>query len=175
VTTNQELRAAELAAAVRVLPGTVTEFLEVLAGESVDAEVLSQRHVPASADNAFGLAPGADLLTRSVLLTGRVSGRPFVYARSTMATERLPVTVLRRLQETSEPLGRVLVDHGVSTKREPVPEPPAPSPDGDRVVGELGGAALSRRYRIACEGTVAIDVSEWFLRVTCDALVAGLG
>jgi chorismate-pyruvate lyase len=175
VTTNQELAAAELAAAVRMLPGTVTEFLEVLAGESVDAEVLSQRHVPAPPDNAFGLAAGADLLTRSVLLTGRRSKRPFVYARSTMATERLPVTVLRRLQETTEPLGRVLVEHGVVARREPVLEPPASSPDGDRVVGELGGAAVTRRYRIACEGAVAIDVSEWFLRLTCDALAGGLG
>jgi chorismate lyase len=173
VTAAQELRAAELAAAVEVLPGTVTEFLEVLAGEVVDAEVLSQHHAPAPADNAFALAAGAELVLRSVLLTGRDSGRPFVYARSTIAAERVPVPVLRRLEQTSEPLGRVLADHGVATRRDPVPGPPVPSPDGERVMGELGGAAVARRYRIACEGTVAIDVSEWFLRVTCDALLAG--
>lgn len=175
MTTGQELRAAELAAAVRDLPGTVTEFLEDLAGEAVDAAVLSQRRTPAPVDNVFGLASGSELVSRSVLLTGRDSGRPFVYACSTIAVERLPVAALRRLEATSEPLGRVLVDHGIETRREPVPGPPTPTPDGGRVVGELGGAAVARRYRIACGGTVAIDVSEWFLRVTCDVLAARPG
>ncbi|MGH9092047.1 MAG: chorismate--pyruvate lyase family protein [Acidimicrobiales bacterium] len=175
MTTGQELRDAELAAAVRVLPGTVTEFLEARAGEVVDAEVLSQRRTPAPAGNALGLAVGAELVSRSVLLTGRHSGRPFVYARSVLAAERLPPAVLRRLEESREPLGRVLADHGVATRREPVVGPPDLSPDADRVVGELGGAAVARRYRIACDGAVAVHVSEWFLRVTCDALLAGPG
>ena len=160
---------------MRVLAGTVTEFLEVLAGEAVDAEVLSQRRTRAPADNVFGLAADAELVSRSVLLTGRDSGRPFVYACSTLATERLPAAVLRRLEGTREPLGRVLVDQGIATRREPVAGPPTPLPDGDRLVGELGGAAVARRYRIACDGTVAIDISEWFLRVTCDPLLTGPG
>ncbi len=161
---------AELAAAARALPGTVTDYLEVLAGEPVDAEVMSRCHVGAPVDNVFGLPAGADLVRRTALLKGRGSGRAFVYAGSTLAVERLPATVLRRLEMSREPIGRVLADHGLEMAREPVGDPPTPSPVGARVVAALGGAVLSRRYRIAVGGEIAIDVSEWFLRATGDAV-----
>lgn len=162
--------AAELAAAVRGLPGTVTEYLEALAGEPVDAEVMSQRHARAPAENVFGLAAGAGLVRRTALLKGRSSGRAFVYAGSTMAVERLPAAVLRRLEASREPIGRVLVDQGLQLTREPVGGPPDPSPEGARVVAALGGCVLSRRYRIVVGEEIAIDVSEWFLRAAGEAL-----
>jgi chorismate--pyruvate lyase len=175
MTARRGIGFAELAATVEALPGTVTELLERLAGEAVDAEVLSQRRTPAPVDNGFGLVAGAELVSRSVLLTGRGSGRAFVYACSTIAADRLPAAALRRLEETREPLGRVLTDLGVEARREPVPGPPTPPPDGVRLLSELGGAAMARRYRIASGGTVAVDVSEWFLPVTCEVLAARSG
>ena len=59
-----------LAAALQRSPGTVTDFLERVAGEPIDADVRSQRAGPARRDNQLGLAAGAELLYRSVLLVG---------------------------------------------------------------------------------------------------------
>jgi chorismate-pyruvate lyase len=163
---------AEVMAALEHTEQTVTEFLEDLASEPVDAEIITQRAGPAGGDNWLGLAPQAELVRRAVLLTGRSSKRAFVYAESSIAPERLPSSVRQRLERSRDPIGRVLVDQGVQVRREPLDGPVAAEGVGDEVENLLRESALSRRYRIMIGDFPAIVVSEWFLRAAAEAIAS---
>src|SRR5665213_4238313 len=70
--------AGDLLTALQRSKGTVTDFLEQLAGEPIDADILSQKTGSAGKDNLLGLESDAELIYRTVLLPGRRSGRHFV-------------------------------------------------------------------------------------------------
>lgn len=162
----------EVRAALSRSRGTVTEFLETLAGERIDADVVSQRAEPAGDNNPLGLRPDAQLLRRAVLLIGRTSGRAFVYAESAIALGRLPDGVRHRLEQSRDPIGRVLLDHHLRIRREPLAGPFVAAPIGGEIATLLRGASLSRRYRIRIAGEAAIVVSEWFLGAVTEALAS---
>jgi|BarGraNGADG00212_1021973.scaffolds.fasta_scaffold20328_2 chorismate-pyruvate lyase len=164
--------AVELMTALQRTSGTVTEFLEHLAGEPIDADILSQIARPAGNDNSLGLASDAEMVRRTVLLTGRTSGRNFVYAESAIAVERLPDSVRQRLELSRDPIGRVLSDHRLSVRREPLAGPVIAVGNAANIANLLDGAALSRRYRIMLGSGPAIVVSEWFLQTVPEALAA---
>ena len=115
-------RGPALGAALEASGGTVTQFLEHLAGEPVDADILAQGTEPAGFDDVLGLEPGAPLLRREVLLTGRDTGRRFVYAESAIAADRLPALLEPVPQGGGEPVGG---DSGLG-----VDEPPPGVPTG---------------------------------------------
>jgi chorismate-pyruvate lyase len=152
--------------------GTVTEFLEHLAGEPIDADILSQIAGPAGHDNSLGLESDTELVRRTVLLTGRISGRRFVYAESAIAMERLPTSARRRLESSRDPIGRVLAMHRLEVRREPVAGPVVAVGNTARIIDLLDKAALSRRYRITLGSDPAIVVSEWFLQTVPEALAS---
>ena len=156
--------AAELLNALQRAKGTVTEFLEHLAGEPIDADILSQNTGTAGNDNLLQLESEAELVRRFVLLTGRMSGRRFVYAESAIAVERLPVSARRSLESSRDPIGRVLSKHHLEVRREPLPGPVVATGKTPRIIELLDRAALSRRYRITLGSGPAIVVSEWFLQ-----------
>ena len=164
--------AAELATALQCNRGTVTEFLEHLAGEPIDADIVSQQSGPDGDHDPFGLAPNGEVLRRAVLLTGRTTMRRFVYAESAIAAERLPGSVRRRLELSRDPIGRVLLDHHLRVRREPLAGPVIAEGIGGDIATLLHGSALSRRYRIFVGNTPAMVVSEWFLQSVPDALAA---
>lgn len=156
--------AGELLTALQRSKGTVTDFLEHLAGEPIDADILSQNTGPAGNDNSLGLESDAELVRRIVLLTGRISGRRFVYAESAIAVERLPASARRRLESSRDPIGRVLTKHRLEVRREPLAGPVVATGNTPRIIDLLDRAALSRRYRITLGSDPAIVVSEWFLQ-----------
>jgi|GEM_PF-1653774 len=144
--------------------GTVTEFLESMAGEPIVARKLRHHHVPAKAENALGLPAGELVAARAVVLEGRLSSRAFVYAESTIACGRLPGPVCHRLTSGDDPIGRVLLEEGLSIGREPLdraPEPPAGLRSGLSAL--LAASPLVRSYRIAVARTPVIVIDEWFL------------
>jgi chorismate-pyruvate lyase len=154
--------------------GTVTELLEHLAGEPIEADILHQRGVPAGVDNLLGLPVTARTLHRAVLLTGGTTGRVFVYAESVIATDRLPAAACLRLETSRDPIGRVLVDHHLDVDRQWLGTTPAVQHPDQRVAAVIGGAVQSRRYRITIDRYPAMIVSEWFLPSVSDALAAHL-
>ena len=167
--------AVEFAAALARHPGTVTELLEQVAGEPIDADVLWQGPDRAGDDNGLGLDPDAETMRRAVLLTGRVSGRRFVYADSTIAGERLPDSARRRLETSSEPIGRILSDHHLDIWREPLPTPPGDdghSADHPHIATLVASSAYARRYRLIIGATPTMIVSEWFLPPATEALAS---
>jgi len=156
--------------ALEATSGTVTEFLESVAGEAVVAQRLRHRHVKAASPNALGLAAGEPVAERAVVLVGRASGRALVYAESTIACDRLPEAVCRRLTSGDDPIGRVLSEEGVAVGREPlgpVARPPGGLERG--LASQVASSPLSRSYRLTVGGRPVIAIDEWFL----PAVVAG--
>ena len=69
--------------------GTVTDFLEQLVGERIDAEAHHHETVSAPSPNNLGVPGGEPLLHRAATLRGRASRSPYVYAKSVIVTRRL--------------------------------------------------------------------------------------
>ena len=164
--------AGELLTALQRANGTVTEFLEQLAGEPIDADIRSQNAEPAGHDNSLGLDSDADLVRRTALLTGRISGRRFVYAESAIAVERLPASARQRLKSSRDPIGRVLTKHRLEVGREPLAGPEISVGTSTWIIDLLDGAVHSRCYLMTLGGDPAIVVSEWFLQTVTEALTS---
>ncbi len=162
--------AVELEVALRRTTGPVTEFLEDLAREPIDADVLAQDTVPAGDGNLLGLTSDAELVHRAVLLTGRTSGRAYVYAESAIAPQRIPGPVRRRLETSRDPIGRIFTGHRLPVRREPLAGPATAVCNAAVTSDLVDGATLSRRYRITLAGDPAIVVNEWFLEAVFGAL-----
>ena len=161
----------DLSAALAVTPGTVTEFLEARAGEAVYADKLRHAPVPAGPADRLGVAEGGRLTDRIVVLRGVVSDRPFVYAHSVLAPDRLPDAVCVALGSGDAPIGRLLVAHGLPLQREALPPPPGLPAPADPVLADLvARAALARSYRIVVHDRPVIAVEEWFLPAVLEAL-----
>jgi chorismate-pyruvate lyase len=155
---------SELRAALESTRTTVTEFLEHLVGESIDAQVHHQRVTGAPSSNDLGVAEGEPLLQRAATLRGRISGTSYVYAESVIATSRLPTRFALRLESGSDPIGRILDEMGISVTRENLVAPrgfAASRPDGDMRVGDH---LLARTYRIDSGQAPVMVITEWFLR-----------
>jgi chorismate-pyruvate lyase len=165
---------AALSTALAGNPGTVTELLEHLAGEPIEADIRHQDIVPAPGDNLLGLPDGAPALDRAVLLTGRRTGLAFVYAESAIATDRLPASVASHLQTSRHPIGRVLLDHQLVVRRDGLSGAAVAGRADPDVTALLAGAIHSRRYRIMVGEVPVMMVSEWFLEPVSTALTAHL-
>jgi chorismate-pyruvate lyase len=164
--------AGELLTALQRSKGTVTDFLEHLAGEPIDADILSQKTGTAGNDNLLGLESDAELIYRTVLLTGRRSGRDYVYAESAIAVERLPASARRLLESSRDPIGRVLTKYHFEIRREPLAGPVTATGNSAAIVELLNGVALARRYLITLGSDPAIVVGEWFLQAVPEALAS---
>lgn len=175
MTGERQPEVADLAATLRCDRGTVTEFLEHLAGEPIDADIVSQLTGPGDHPGPIGLPSHRELVRRAVLLTGRVTGRRFVYAESAIAADRLPPPVRRRLEVTTDPIGRVLRDHHLRMRREDLADPVVPPDVGADILALLRASALSRRYQLVIGNSPVMVVSEWFLQTVTGALAARSG
>ncbi len=133
-----------LSTALRHNAGTVTELLEHLAGEPIDADIRHQHVGPALGDDRLGQPPGPPCLERAVLLTGRRTGLAFVYAESTIAADRLPGSVPSRLQTSRDPIGRVLLDHRLDVRRDLLDGAVVAGRADPDVLALLSGAVQSR-------------------------------
>lgn len=144
---------------------TVTHFLEMLAGESLIADVVRQELVRAGPANCLGVAAGQSVMYRIAVLKGRATELAYVYAESIFAPERLPEQVSAQLEETDDPIGRILVAHGLKLKRESLPELEA-----DPEVELVDEVVFTRAYRLMIDGSTVFAIREWFLRPALEAL-----
>jgi len=154
----------DLRAALDGTSGTVTDFLEQLVGESIDAH--THRHDIVEAHNASGLRveEGEPLLHRAATLRGRSSGCSFVYAESVIVVGRLPTRFCNQLETSNDPIGRILEEMEIAVNREAVGEPTGslvPRPGSDVRFGDY---VLTRTYRIDSEQTPVMIITERFLK-----------
>jgi chorismate-pyruvate lyase len=150
-----------LRAALERTSGTVTDFLEQLVGETIDAHTHHHDIVEAHNASGLGVEEGEPLLQRAATLRGRTSGCSYVYAESVIVVGRLPTGFCNRLETSTDPIGRILDEMGIAVTRQGVGEPDGdPRPNSDVRVGDY---LLSRTYRIDSEQTPVMIITEWFL------------
>jgi len=144
--------------------GTVTSFLENLVGEPIVARERSQNPSRAQPSNPLQVPAGHPLIFRTAVLRGRTSGRSYVYAETLLVPNRLSINVRRRLERSSDPIGRILEDEEIPVTRLSLRGPAPDSASISPVTGtEVGDPLLARTYRVDSAGTPLMVITEWFL------------
>jgi chorismate-pyruvate lyase len=151
-------------------PHTVTHILETLTAETLSAEVIRQGPVAAGVDDALAVSTRETLTHRTAVLRGWPSGLPYLYAESAFVPERLPDGARHQLERSCEPIGRVLVAHGLNLARETLPRPERPYPASAVTAGGQLGIVWARAYRLMVDGAPVFAIKEWFFRSVLDAL-----
>jgi chorismate-pyruvate lyase len=155
---------SDLEAALSRTNGTVTAFLEQLVGEPIDARERRHRITRAETSNPLRVAEGHPLLIRTAALQGRTSGRSYLYAESVLVPSRLPANLRLRLESSSDPIGRILGEEGITVTREPLVGPDRDSASVSPEAGiAVGDYLLARTYRVDAEGAPLMVIAEWFL------------
>ena len=98
--------------------GLVTQLLEVLTGKSVKVETISQGVIKATRDIArlLDIGTGEDVNDR--LVTLKVDDIVYVLAKSLSPINRIPEAVRADLMRADIPIGRILREHKLETRRE---------------------------------------------------------
>jgi chorismate-pyruvate lyase len=144
--------------------GTVTQLLEIYAGEAVEVVKLGQVLDTAGDDDAE-LGPLADdkVLRREVLLVGVSSGRVLLHARAVVVVARVDSSLVDALMATDRPLGLLLADRRTETFREVLHVDREPA---GALAGHFGIAAadeiVGRTYRLMAAGVPVALVKERF-------------
>jgi chorismate-pyruvate lyase len=151
-----------LRAALDRTSGTVTDFLEQLVGEKIDAHTHRHDIVGAHSANGLGVEEGEPLLHRAATLRGRTSECSYVYAESMIVVGRLPIGFSNQLETSTDPIGRILEEMGIVVTRQGVGEPNGvPRLNSDTTIADY---LLARTYRIDSEQTPVMIITEWFLK-----------
>ena len=156
----EKLKSFRIPTCLRVCAGTdgsVTFLLEIMTGHPTAVVTEYQHVIPADKWMAqmFGVEVGADINDRVVTLTS--DEVPYVYARSLSAIEKMPSGVRCDLMKADIPIGRILRDHSIETRRD--------FEDVElRSQEPLFGArsALSRSYKIVHHNGVLMWINERF-------------
>lgn len=161
--------ATVLADALTEFRGTVTEFLEDLVKEQIYADKIMQVETAAASPNRLSLEGGHPLARRVAVLRGRRTSRAYLYAETLLVTSRLPLMTMRRLETSCDPIGRVIVEEGLTVARTSLA--PIPRPLEHRLPKDALAFIYSREYRIDVGGLPVMEISEWFLPGLEDFLV----
>jgi len=148
----------------------VTDFLEMLTGERLVADVVRQSPVVLGPDNQLEATAGHAATHRIAVLKGATTDRPYVYAETTFVGDRLPEPARGQLEGTADPIGRVLVAHGLHSGREPLAgSQGAGAHPPSTVTGSEPDIVWARAYRLIIGGQPVFAIHEWFLRSVLDA------
>jgi chorismate-pyruvate lyase len=152
-------------------PGTVTHLLEALTGEPIVADVVRQYSIRTSSENGLGVAEGQPITHRMAVLRGGTTDLPYIYAESRFLPGRLPEMAQVQLDRTSDPIGRVLVAHGLKAGRQVLPQP---GPLGSDALSVMAGfrseVVWSRAYRLIINELPVFAICEWFFRSVLEAM-----
>ncbi len=153
------LKRPEIPACLRICAGTdgsVTQLLEVLTGKSVEVKTLEQRVIKATQEVAglLEIDEGDEVNERLVTLSA--GGTIYVLAKSLAPLKRMPQPVRDDLMRADIPIGRILREHKLETRRDIL--------NMEIVRQDFFGdvPVLSREYRIIYENEVLIWINECF-------------
>ena len=156
----EKLKSFDIPTCLRVCAGTdgsVTFLLEIMTRHPTAVVTEYQYVIPADERMAqiFGVAVGADINDRVVTLTS--GDIPYVYARSLSPLEKMPEGVRCDMMKADIPIGRILRDHNIETRRD------FESIDliGDEPLFDAA-TVLSRSYRIVHNNSVLMWINERF-------------
>lgn len=153
------LRRHDIPPCLRICAGTdgsVTQLLEVLTGKSVKVETISQGVVKATQEIArlLDIEIGEDVNKR--LVTLNVDDIVYVLAKSLAPINRMPQAVRADLMRADIPIGRILREHKLETRRD-ILKMEIVRRD---FFGEI--PVLSRDYKIIYENAVLMWINECF-------------
>jgi chorismate-pyruvate lyase len=138
--------------------------LEHLVGEPIDAGERRQQTTNAEFPNSLRVAEGHPLIFRTAALRGRTSGRSYLYAETVLVPSRLTTNCRKRLEASSDPIGRILEEEGIPITRQALGGPaPGSSPVSSETGTGVGDYLLARTYRVDADGTPLMVITEWFL------------
>ncbi len=144
--------------------GTVTHILEAYADEPIEVVKLHQGVEGAAVVDAhLRLAADDEVLRRRVVLRGRRSRRPLLYAEASVALSRVEPTLLDGLVGTDKPIGLLLAENRTETFREVlvIDREPAGAVGTHFGIGPAD-ELLFRTYRILTRGEPIIVITEKF-------------
>ena len=142
----------------------MTDFLEGLVGEHIEAHRRHHAMVGAPPSNPLRVDAGWPLLHRAATLQGGTSGRSYVYAESVIVTGRLPAWFGPRLESGRDPIGRILGEAGLAVTRHDMHGAVGAHVAGPRADRPAAGdCLLARTYRMDVEQTPVMVITEWFL------------
>jgi chorismate-pyruvate lyase len=144
--------------------GTVTRLLEAWTLEPIGVSKLSQRCARLrSRFDPLGLPSGSRVMIRRIVLVGKRSRVPYVFAESRIALDHLEPRVRETLLHTEQPLGQVLQRFGVATTWEMLDARIISHRGQARILRvPAGGKLLERRYRIFGGGKPTFFITERF-------------
>ncbi len=150
--------------ALLVIDGTVTKFIEAYAMEPLEIQRLSQNTEMLEEDHPWLEAlRGTQVAVREVLIQGKYSRTPFVYAVSLVVLVRLSPEMRARLDVQGEGIGRIINDTEMETRREILWFGREHVPNLEHsALRRTSGEFISRSYRIITQGKPIALINEKF-------------
>ena len=155
-------RAALLQDALLRTDGTVTDLLELFTDEEIDIEKVIPGLYTAECDRTeCGAEPGS--VVRDVILRGKTSGTRYIFAHSHLFPAALSPVVQARLNETNDPIGKVLREYRTESFRQIEQSASDFMPAIARVLGQDENDQMRwRRYSVISGGAVIMEITEVF-------------
>ncbi len=153
------LKRPDIPACLRICAGTdgsVTQLLEMLTGKTVEVKTLKQGVIKAAPDIAKLLDIEVGDEVNSRLVTLNVGETVYALAKSLAPVKRMPQPVRDDLMKADIPIGRILREHKLETRRD-ILKMEVVRQD---FFGEV--PVLSREYRIIYENKVLMWINECF-------------
>ncbi|VVB90547.1 Chorismate pyruvate-lyase [uncultured archaeon] len=153
------LKRPDIPVCLRICAGTdgsVTLLLELLTGKTVKVVTLEQKIIKATRDIArlLEIDVGDDVNSR--LVTLNADGTAYVLAKSLAAVKRMPPAVSSDLMRADIPIGRILREHKLETRRD-ILKMEIVSRD---FFGDI--PVLSREYNIIYNNRILMWINECF-------------
>jgi len=99
-----------------VTEGTLEKFLEAWMLEPIRIQNISQEESKITKDlPLLEVAEGERVFKRQVLLTGKYSGTPYVFAKSLFSPERIGQDLMTGLEKSELGLGRIIRENRIET------------------------------------------------------------
>lgn len=136
--------------ALLVTDGSVTRLLEAFGDAPVGVRTLMQKIIPASSEIAENLEiePGDDVNYREVHLYNKNDDRILVHAISYAPLAHLPAGAITRLMKEDEPIGKIMRDEKMESRREILSIQKTSLPSQYWNKDDSVQSCLSRSYRI---------------------------
>lgn len=146
--------------------GTLTDILEAYLAESMRVVKLHQEAEVTRAEVAeLDLPAGTTVVRRRILLRGKWSHKNYLFAESILVPERLNDHLRTGVFSTHKPLGQLMIEAALETRREILGCHLEPAADLGRYFHIAKSAPLiSRTYRVFAEGKAIMLITEKFPR-----------
>ncbi len=153
------LKRPDILSCLRICAGTdgsVTLLLELLTGKTIEVKTLEQSVIKATPSMAklLGIEAGDEVNSR--LVTLNADGIVYVLAKSLASIERMPREVRDDLMRADIPIGRILREHKLETRRDILKMEIIHS----IFFGDI--PVLSREYRIIYKEKILMWINECF-------------